>query len=94
VERILGAVRLGRCMNYPNNPNELDWGSMSKAEFKHAELHYELRDEDARQNYIFVLYINDRRWDKEFYSVYSASKAADTIRQKYNKKVEIRKYIQ
>lgn len=80
-------------MNYPNNPNELDWGSMSKAEFKRAELHYELRDEDTRQQEVFVLYINDRRWDKEFYSVTSASKAADTIRQKYNKKVELRKYI-
>ena len=80
-------------MNYPNNPNELDWGSMSKAEFKRAELHYELRDEDTRQQEIFVLYIDDRRWDKEFYSVTSANKAADTIRQKYNKKVELRKYI-
>ena len=80
-------------MNYPNNPNELDWGSMSKAEFKRAELHYELRDEDTRQQEVFVLYIDDRRWDKEFYSVTSANKAADTIRQKYNKKVELRKYI-
>lgn len=78
-------------MNYPNDPNELDWGSMSKAEFKSAELHYELRDEDTRQQTIYVLYINDKRW-KEFYSVYSANKAADTIRQKYNKTVEIRKY--
>ena len=80
-------------MNYPNNPNELDWGSMSKAEFKRAELHYELRNEDTRQSYVYVLYINDKRWNREFYSVHSASKAADTIRQKYNKQVEVRKYI-
>ena len=33
-------------MKYPNDPNDLDWGSMSKAEFKAAELHYELRDEE------------------------------------------------
>lgn len=79
-------------MNYPNNPNELDWGSMSKAEFKRAELHYELRDEDTRQETVYVLYINDKRW-KEFYNDRNAYKAAETIRQKYNKQVEIRKYF-
>ena len=30
------------------NPNTLDWGSMSKAEFKRNELAYELADEDNR----------------------------------------------
>lgn len=80
-------------MNYPNNPNELDWGSMSKAEFKRAEFHYELRDEDANLRPYYVLFINDKRWDKEFYSVHSATKAADTIRQKHNKTVEVRKYM-
>lgn len=37
-------------MNYPKNPNHLDWGSLSKKQFKHAELSYELAHEDAQLN--------------------------------------------
>ena len=78
-------------MNYPNNPRELDWGSMSKTEFKRAELHYELRHEDTRLQTIFVVYIDSKRW-KEFYKLESAQKAANTIKNKYNKQTEIRTF--
>lgn len=80
-------------MNYPNDPNKLDWGSMNKAEFKRAELHYELRDEDARLCPYYVLYIDGKAW-QEFYSVTAVEKSAETIRRRHGKHVEIKKYYQ
>lgn len=69
-------------MKYPNDPNDLDWGSLSKAEFKRAELHYELRDEedDSSRWEIYEVWIDGKKW-KEFGTKRNqAVKAAQTLR--------------
>jgi hypothetical protein len=61
---------------YPNDPNELDWGSMSKREFKRAEMHYELRHEENVQ-YCGV-YIDGKLW-RRFGSERSARNVANSL---------------
>lgn len=76
-------------MNYPKNPNELDWGSMSKAEFKRAELHYEYeRERQLEPVGTYEVWISGKKW-KDFYNHNQAVKAANTIKTKYGKTVEV-----
>lgn len=65
---------------------ETDWGSMSKREFKRAELDHELGHEEQYQNY--EVSINGKPW-KVFRSRQSAQKAASTIQNKYGKETKV-----
>jgi len=67
-------------MKYPNDPNKLDWGSMSKTEFKHAELHYELRDEEESSYETYEVWIDGKKWKEFGYKKNQAIKAAQTLR--------------
>lgn len=78
-------------MRYPTDPRELDWGSMSKDEFKRAEMHYELRDEEESRSETYTLVIDGREWNKTFYKYDTASKAGRTIAAR-GKDVKIRTY--
>ena len=67
-------------MKYPNDPNDLDWGSLSKAEFKRAELHYELRDEQESGYETYEVWIDGKKW-KDFGGRHNqAVRAAQTLR--------------
>lgn len=65
------------------DPDTLDWGSMSKAEFKRRELEYELQHEE---NSYVKLYIDGKFWKEMPHN--QGLKAANTLRNK-GKKVEI-----
>ena len=67
-------------MKYPNDPNDLDWGSMSKAEFKAAELHYELRDEEPNRYETYEVWIDGKKWKEFGDRKNQAIKAAQTLR--------------
>ena len=64
-------------MNYPKDPNALDWGSMSKSEFKRAELHYELADEV--NTFVYKLEIDGKVWSKVFDNRNHAESAMRTL---------------
>jgi hypothetical protein len=76
-------------MNYTKDPNNLDWGSMSKRDFKQAELHYELAHENV--GFIYKLEIDDKVWNKVFNSLAHVQSAMRTLEAK-GKKVKILKY--
>lgn len=78
-------------MSFPRNPSDVNWGALSKRDFKRAELHYELADEENNLVWYHVVYIDNKPW-KEFYTLTSAQKAAGTIRAKYGKTVEVKSY--
>ena len=67
-------------MKYPNDPNKLDWGSMSKSEFKHAELYYELREEEESKYETYEVWIDGKKWKDFSYKKNQATKAAQTLR--------------
>ena len=67
-------------MKYPNDPNRLNWGSMSKSEFKHAELYYELRDEEESSYETYEVWIDGKKWKDFGYKKNQATKAAQTLR--------------
>ena len=67
-------------MKYPNDPNRLNWGSMSKSEFKHAELYYELRDEEESSYETYEVWIDGKKWKDFGYQKNQATKAAQTLR--------------
>lgn len=69
-------------MKFPKDPNNLDWGSLSKAEFKRAELHYELRDEEESSYETFEVWIDSKLWKDFGYKRNQAVKAAQTLRDK------------
>jgi hypothetical protein len=69
-------------MKYPNDPNDLYWGSLSKAEFKRAELHYELRDEEESSYETFEVWIGGKMWKDFGYKRNQAVKAAQTLRER------------
>jgi hypothetical protein len=70
-------------MKFPKDPNNLDWGSLSKAEFKRAELHYELRDEEEDNSWeIYEVWIDGKMWKDFGYKRNQAVKAAQTLRDK------------
>jgi len=66
--------------------NEADWGSMSKRQFKRAELDHELGHEEQYNNYLVK--IDGKPW-KVFPTKSAANKAASTIQSKYGKKTEV-----
>ena len=81
-------------MNFPKDPNDLDWGSLSKAEFKRAELHYELRDEEQESSYeIYEVWIDGKKW-KDFGGKHNkAVRAAQTLRNRgVNAFAKVRRY--
>ena len=67
-------------MKYPNDPNKLNWGSMSKSEFKHAELYYELREEEENKYETYEVWIDGKKWKDFGYKKNQATKAAQTLR--------------
>jgi hypothetical protein len=69
-------------MKFPKDPNNLDWGSLSKSEFKRAELHYELRDEEESSYETFEVWIDGKMWKDFGYKRNQAVKAAQTLRDK------------
>jgi hypothetical protein len=66
--------------------DDLDWGSMSKKEFKRRELDHELGHEDEMMNY--EVQINGKPW-KVFPNKQQANKAASTIQMKYGKETKV-----
>lgn len=66
--------------------DEEDWGSMSKKEFKRRELDHELGHEEELLNYQVV--IDGKPW-KVFGNHNAAVRAANTIKMKYGKKVDV-----
>ena len=48
-------------MKYPADPNDLDWGSLSEAQFKRAEKYYDTRPEDEISSEEYEVWVEGKK---------------------------------